>query len=330
MTICILTADELSNAADMASCHAARLNNSSPEILDMIFISYRRQDSSDVVGRLYDKLLGVITSHQIFRDIDSITPGAEFSEVILRKLEESRVVLVVIGPNWLSSLYARKDDQIDYVRTEVALSLSLESQAVVIPVIVANASMPTGADLAGFPDLNKLPSLQLARIRQDPDFHSDAERLIQKIAESSGIVLSEGVRLEHRASSRAILLYDIWRLLNKWEQKSRSNALATLQLLISVPTDSDARQREFNERLLPEFKQAESLIEQVRSLSDENIHLIGEKWRNTFLTYHHMTLEWGNSIAAGTEIGFARARQLDEEMSQLRAYPKTPERLNVM
>lgn len=279
----------------------------------MIFISYRRQDSSDVVGRLYDKLLGVITSHQIFRDIDSIPLGREFSEVILRKLEESRVVLVVIGPNWLSSLNARKNDPIDYVRTEVALAL--ESQAVVIPVIVSNASMPTVAELTEFPDLNKLPLLQLARIRHDPDFHSDAERLIKKVAASSEIILSEGVRLEHRGSSRAILLYDIWRLLNKWEQKSRSNALATLQLLISVPTDSDARQHEFNERLLPEFKQAESLIEQVRFLSDENVDLIGAKWRNTFLAYHHKMLEWGNSIAAGTESGFARARQLDEEMS---------------
>lgn len=281
----------------------------------MIFISYRRQDSGEVVGRLYDKLLEFITSDKIFRDIDSIPIGREFRKVILETLKKSRVVLVVIGPHWLANLNARKNDPNDYVRTEVGLAL--ESQAVVIPVTVGEASMPTVTDLAEFPDLNELPLLQLARIRQDPDFHSDAVRLIKKVAASSEIALSTGVTLEHRSSSRAKLLNEIWRLLNKWEQTSRSNALATLQLLISVPTDSDARQREFNKRLLPAFKQAESLIEQVRSLSDDNVHLIGAKWRNTFLNFHHKMLEWGNSIAAGTEDGFARARQLDEEMADL-------------
>lgn len=279
----------------------------------MIFISYRRKDSSEVVGRIYDKLLEYIAPEKIFRDVDSIALGSEFPEVIRRKLGDSRVALVIIGPHWLATLNARKQDPIDYVRTEV--QIALESRAVVIPVAVADASMPTQSELAEFPDLTKLPLLQGARIRQDPDFHSDAERLIRKFAASSGITISSKMKSGRPSAPRAELLTDIWREMNQWEQACRSNAAETLQLMISIPTNSDARQREFNKRLLPQFKEAESLLERVRSLIDENVHLIGAGWKNRLSNYQNMVFEWGNAIAAGTNQGNARAHELNDEMA---------------
>jgi hypothetical protein len=43
-----------------------------------IFISYRRTDSADVVGRIYDRLLSSYSKEKIFKDVDSIPLGVDF------------------------------------------------------------------------------------------------------------------------------------------------------------------------------------------------------------------------------------------------------------
>jgi len=44
----------------------------------MIFISYRRDDSSGHVGRLYDALSAHFGRKRLFFDIDHIAPGQDF------------------------------------------------------------------------------------------------------------------------------------------------------------------------------------------------------------------------------------------------------------
>lgn len=43
-----------------------------------IFISYRRQDSPDATGRLYDRLVGEFSAPQVFKDVDAIRLGRDF------------------------------------------------------------------------------------------------------------------------------------------------------------------------------------------------------------------------------------------------------------
>jgi hypothetical protein len=67
-----------------------------------IFISYRRTDAKGVAGRLSDTLEAYFGNNRVFRDIEDITGGAEFGQVIEKNLHSSDAVIVLIGPDWLS------------------------------------------------------------------------------------------------------------------------------------------------------------------------------------------------------------------------------------
>lgn len=43
-----------------------------------IFISYRRSDSTDTVGRIYDRLSDSFGKESVFKDVDSIPLAVDF------------------------------------------------------------------------------------------------------------------------------------------------------------------------------------------------------------------------------------------------------------
>src|SRR5262249_51178840 len=51
-----------------------------------IFISYRRQDSADITGRIYDRLTQHFGRRIVFRDVDSIPIGADFRKHLNKQL----------------------------------------------------------------------------------------------------------------------------------------------------------------------------------------------------------------------------------------------------
>src|SRR5437773_2664408 len=92
-----------------------------------IFISYRHEDSIAYAGRLYDRLIAHFGAEQVFMDIDTIEPGADFVEVIERTVGSCDVLLVIIGKRWLSATdeggQPRLDSPEDFVRLEIATAL---------------------------------------------------------------------------------------------------------------------------------------------------------------------------------------------------------------
>jgi TIR domain len=114
-----------------------------------VYISYRRADASAHAGRLYDALAERVGHDQVFVDIDTIEPGVDFTDLTDRTLDESDVVLVVIGREWLDSTDAqgrrRLDNPHDFVR--VVLERALDRNIPVIPVLVQGASMPSADEL---------------------------------------------------------------------------------------------------------------------------------------------------------------------------------------
>ena len=150
-----------------------------------IFVSYRRKDASHVAGRLRDRLVNEFGEPNVFFDVDSIDPGQRFADVISERLGQAEVVLVLIGPNWQPELLARPDD---YVRLELAEAL--DQQKRVVPVLVDDGELPTIDDLpdelAGFLTHNA------AKLRQDPDFHEDADRLIEGVKPSRARTSTSG------------------------------------------------------------------------------------------------------------------------------------------
>jgi hypothetical protein len=144
-----------------------------------IFMSYRRDDSRAISGRIYDRLVEAFGEENIFKDVDRIPPGSTFADVLETELSKCNVLLIIIGQKWVSIAdkegRRRLEDPHDFVRIEVEKGLDRPGM-LVIPVLVDEAPVPSPIDL---PDsLDKISSLQVVQIRHDPDFHRDMSRLI--------------------------------------------------------------------------------------------------------------------------------------------------------
>jgi CheY-like chemotaxis protein len=143
-----------------------------------IFISYRRDDSADVTGRIYDRLVETFQKENIFRDIDSIPTGMDFRDYIRESVHGCDVLVAIIGKDWLNITNERGkrrlDDEADYVRNEI--SAALQRDIPVIPILVQNATMPKEEDLPTV--LRDLAYRHGRSVRRDPDFHEDVNRLI--------------------------------------------------------------------------------------------------------------------------------------------------------
>src|SRR3954447_14379496 len=109
-----------------------------------IFISYRREDASGHAGWLHEALSEHFGEGQVFMDL-GLEPGVDFVEQIEAGISACAALLVVIGPEWLTTTGAdnrrRLDDDEDLVRLEVATALARRGLRV-IPVRVNGARMP--------------------------------------------------------------------------------------------------------------------------------------------------------------------------------------------
>jgi formylglycine-generating enzyme required for sulfatase activity len=147
-----------------------------------IFIGYRRDDTADVSGRVYDRLRGTFGADAVFKDVDNLDPGIEFGEYILGVLPKCRVFLAMIGPAWAdvrNDAGARRlDDPKDWVRIELETALATPGLQIV-PVLVNGAPMPRVDQLPE--TLRRLPALNAAVVRRDPDFHKDMDKLIRAL-----------------------------------------------------------------------------------------------------------------------------------------------------
>lgn len=151
------------------------------EFTSKIFISYRRSDSADVSGRIYDRLVNRFGKNLVFKDVDSIPLGLDFKEYLDKKVGECEVLLAIIGDHWLNasdgSGARRLDDASDFVRIEI--ESALDRNIPVIPLLVRNATMPREESLPY--SLRKLVFRNGIPIRSDPDFHRDMDRLIKAL-----------------------------------------------------------------------------------------------------------------------------------------------------
>ena len=146
-----------------------------------VFICYRREDAPATTGRIYDHLVQSFGADSVFKDVDSIPIGTDFPSHIQRILRQATAQVVVIGPRWLDirdeAGRSRLQNPGDFVRQEIETGLA--SGIPVIPVLVEGATMPPTQVLPA--SLAPLTRLQAVNIRFDPDFTTDARRLITAI-----------------------------------------------------------------------------------------------------------------------------------------------------
>jgi hypothetical protein len=107
-----------------------------------ITISYRREDSLDITGRIFDRLAAHFGRDAVFRDIDNIPPGADFRKHIDIVLEESDIILAIVGPRWIGPRagQSRLASAADPVRLEI--ETALRKAKPLVPVLVSRAPMP--------------------------------------------------------------------------------------------------------------------------------------------------------------------------------------------
>ena len=156
-----------------------------------VFISYRRKDSGEVVGRMYDFLSARLPSGKVFRDLDTIPFGSSFPDVINEAIARADIVLVVMGPDWMSPRDANGTRRIeqgsDPVRLEVETALAHGKP--ILPVLVRGASFPNAAEL---PDtIRSLSKFNALPIRPDPEFHGDMKKLLAVLTDATSEFLKQ-------------------------------------------------------------------------------------------------------------------------------------------
>lgn len=145
----------------------------------LAFLSYRRDDTSQVAQALYLQLKEVFGSGQLFMDVNSIRAGEAWPERIRRRIEEATLLLLLIGPSWLFACdkYGRRriDDRTDWVRNEILHALRKEIP--IIPIAVDDrANLPVREALPT--ELQRLPLVQAEVLRLDPaEWSADVSRL---------------------------------------------------------------------------------------------------------------------------------------------------------
>ena len=190
--------------------------------MSKIFISYRRSDSADVMGRIVDRLELDFGEEKIFKDVDDIEAGVDFRQSIANAVQACDVVLAIIGDKWLEvrdgeSGQRRIDKPNDFVRVELETALKRDIR--VIPVLVRGTVMPSADQLPE--SLKALAFRNAIKVRPDPDFSTDIDRL--------------SAALQDRASKRAGLCR---RRLRSGRRAARSAATpGTLRCTVSALRD---------------------------------------------------------------------------------------------
>src|SRR5512139_3986869 len=167
-----------------------------------IILSYRREDSAGVTGRIFDRLSQEFGTDRVFMDIDSMPAGVDFHDHLQEILADCGALLVVVGKGWRSQRKGQAPrimDPDDWVRIEV--ETALDRGIPVVPLLIDGATLPTRDQLPEslWPLLrrNALP------VDSGRDFHAQLSRLIRDLRLQ---ISPEGTSVNWKALGRWILL----------------------------------------------------------------------------------------------------------------------------
>ena len=146
-----------------------------------IVISYRRRDSEAMTGRIFDRLVAHYGRDAVFQDIDNIPPGIDFRTHITDALNQSEILLAIVGRNWVGRSgragRARIDDDDDLVRIEV--EIALRRGIPIIPVLPGHTRMPSADRVPE--SLKEFVYRQAVRVDPGRDFEHHIDRLRHEI-----------------------------------------------------------------------------------------------------------------------------------------------------
>jgi len=131
-----------------------------------IFINYRGEDSRTAAALIDRELVEQFGNDHVFLDNRSIPAGVDFVKKLLGRLRACSVLLVVIGPQWLTLTDEtggrRIDNPRDWTHREIVEALTHDLR--VIPVLIDEAKLPTERDLPA--DIAELSRRQYVHLRR--------------------------------------------------------------------------------------------------------------------------------------------------------------------
>jgi hypothetical protein len=145
-----------------------------------LFISYRRDDSAAVAGRIFDRLQAHFGRSSVFMDVDSIPYGTDFRKYLTDAVAQCDVLLAIIGGDWLKAGAdgrRRIEEPTDFVRIEIKAALDLGIR--VVPILLGRTMMPLEEHLPQ--DLKDFAYLHAAQVDPDKDFHLYMDRIVKKL-----------------------------------------------------------------------------------------------------------------------------------------------------
>lgn len=171
-----------------------------------IFINYRSVDAKYGAAATYELLAARFSADRIFLDNQSIGLGTGYPARLRMALESMRVLLVLIGPRWLSTcatdeqrLLIERDD--DWVRYEIRRAL--RRGIPIVPVLLDGASLPTATRLPA--DIRKLVHYQAVKIRHE-SLGRDVGRLADGLARLVPAADTRAVGVHHEPATAAPLV----------------------------------------------------------------------------------------------------------------------------
>jgi hypothetical protein len=167
-----------------------------------VFLSYRRDDTSEVVHRLHDRLAARFGRDHVFLDIDTIPRGVDFRKHILDSVATCDVLIAAIGPDWTANSRLLNSD--DYVRLE--LEAALTNGIPVIPLLVGDSDLPKSQELPK--SLREMLFLNAARLRTGQDFTDHSNRLIsdiERLVATTDVAKDKPFHAPHRTRRNWIL-----------------------------------------------------------------------------------------------------------------------------
>jgi len=148
----------------------------------MIFLSYRRTDGPQAC-RVCDWLVGRFGADAVFMDVTAIPFAVSFSDFIREAIEESSILIALIGADW----HSRINEADDPVRMEIETALA--NKVPVLPVLIGNTTMPGPDEL---PESIASIAMQNAiAVGVLHDFHSHMQLLLPKIESILGAMAGE-------------------------------------------------------------------------------------------------------------------------------------------
>ncbi|MBL8517917.1 MAG: toll/interleukin-1 receptor domain-containing protein [Betaproteobacteria bacterium] len=151
---------------------------------EVIFISYRRAESSATAEYLTQQLDDRFGAGSTFRDAQGLGGGQVFPLELQHALERSLAMLVLVGRNWSAEINLRSQQAgvTDYVADELRRAHKLGIP--IIPVLVEDEKMPVESDLPK--DLQFFSLLHALPLRQEKR-EEHLQAIVAAVSAQSGI-----------------------------------------------------------------------------------------------------------------------------------------------